>query len=367
MTKELLTLDDLTPEIEARIPQYLNDYTAGIYDGGRYNSFSEEAAAALINWNYEQAGFKKPVLLVAENPYEAQIYFNYIRANEEYYLPIIHLLYCLDNDLELDFLEDVFEDGKLDGKLRDKLYDKLDDNIQLEYLPDYLFTANIWSNAYGAYYKFIKDEFKIEIQELGMMLDSWNDLYQKSGVYSAIFSEYLCIVSKYPKKILIDENDEMHCVVGPAIEWGYDQQTTAFDCYYIHGRPIEKDVFEKALSGKLTQKEFISQSNDEIRSAWFEILGQEKMLNLLGAELVDSTQVVHRNGEIETIEFYRTKENLNTFRNEPYAWRKVTCPSTGTTYFTPTNPHLDTAIDVAKFHRPEWVPKSVDYAWYSRS
>ena len=48
------TLKDFTPKIQAKIPEYLKRYIAGIYDGGRYNGFKIENAEDLINWNYEK-------------------------------------------------------------------------------------------------------------------------------------------------------------------------------------------------------------------------------------------------------------------------------------------------------------------------
>jgi hypothetical protein len=201
--------------------------------------------------------------------------------------------------------------------------------------------------------------------EIGVVKNSDFEQFKSlllSGIYDMIQLDGFCIVSNLPTKILRDEAGRLHNLNGPAIEFkdGYAQ-------YYIHGRAIDDDIFNRAVSGQLTREEFISEKNDEIRSAYFELLGSERLMTLLGAELIDSCQIVHKNGEVETIEYYRTKEKLNLYRDEPYAWRKVICPSTGTTYFTPTNPRLKNAMEVAKFHRPEWVPTSIDYSWYSRS
>lgn len=90
------TLKDFTPEIQKKIPEYIKKYTLGIFDGGRYNSFDRKNAVELINWNYEKCNFKKPVVIVCENPYESQMFFNYIVANKEAVLPIIYLNYCLE-------------------------------------------------------------------------------------------------------------------------------------------------------------------------------------------------------------------------------------------------------------------------------
>ena len=76
------TLKDFTPEIQAKIPKYIEKYTRGVFDGGRYRDFKFENAEELIHFNYERCGYKKPVVLMAENPYEAQIMFNYLKSNK---------------------------------------------------------------------------------------------------------------------------------------------------------------------------------------------------------------------------------------------------------------------------------------------
>lgn len=77
------TLKDFTPEIQAKIPEYIERYTKGVFDGVRYNSFVKGNAEALINWNYEKCGYKKPDVLVAENLYESQLFFNYEESLEK--------------------------------------------------------------------------------------------------------------------------------------------------------------------------------------------------------------------------------------------------------------------------------------------
>jgi hypothetical protein len=79
------TLKDFTPEIQAKIPQYVNNALEGVFDGGRYNSFSLEKAEKAVNWNYEKCGYKKPVVIVAENIYESQIFFNYLKDNKSFH------------------------------------------------------------------------------------------------------------------------------------------------------------------------------------------------------------------------------------------------------------------------------------------
>jgi len=214
-----------------------------------------------------------------------------------------------------------------------------------------------WQSFYAFYDTFV--EFGI----IGGEFEKYHKLKDvtDTGIFSTIEFENAIIICEKP--IICHKNNKgMHCINGPAIKWrdGYCQ-------YYINGRKIDKTLFSKCLSGDITQQEFLNEENDERRSAMYMILGEEKIMTLLCAELVDETTVVHDNGDVEKIGYYRTKEKLNKFKNKPYAWRKVVCPSTGTTYLTPTDPDLKTALEVAKFHRPSFVPKSTDYKWYSRS
>lgn len=182
-----------------------------------------------------------------------------------------------------------------------------------------------------------------------------------TGIFLTIEFQYAVIICEKP--VFCKKNDKgMHCIDGPAIKWrdGYEQ-------YHINGRRIEKAWAKKCLSEQVTQHEFLSETNDEKRSAAYLLLGEEKMMKLLEAQLVDEVSITHENGETETIGYYKTKKSLNTFKRKPYAWRKVICPSTGTSYLTPTNPDLKSAMDVAKFHRPDFVPSNIPYSWFSRS
>src|SRR5208283_1641487 len=114
-----LTINDLTPEIKNKIPEYIEKYTIGIENGERYSNFKLEDAQALINWNYEKCGYKKPVIIVAENIYESQLLFNFIIANKEKYLPILYLIYSIKNGLNenINNFKEKLE-STLDSKLK---------------------------------------------------------------------------------------------------------------------------------------------------------------------------------------------------------------------------------------------------------
>jgi hypothetical protein len=417
------TLKDLTPEIQAKIPEYINKALLGVFDGGRYDSFIWENAYSCVKLQYEKCGYSPPIMLVAENPYEAQIMFNYVKnhpvwskvicslgevdfsqlysqldsqlysqlrsqLDSQLYSQLRSQLYSqLDSQLgsqlysqlrsQLDSQLDSQLRSQLDSQLRSQLYSQLDSQLgsqlysqlrsQLgEYNNAYLFTSNIWSLAYFAYYNFINKELKVS-GKIEKELEVFSSAYENSNIYNAIFSEALCVVSKFPKRVYRDSENRLHNPKGYAVGWGSLTDQTKFECYSIHGRNIPKNIAEIALNGELTKEVFTKEQNDEYRSAWYNYLGEEKMLDVLEATEVDRFIVTHNNDEQEVITLFKTKDNLNTVKNKPYAWLKRICPSTGNVYLTPTNPDFKSAEESAKFHRPDWVPLSLGYHWYSRS
>lgn len=327
--KSLITLNDFTPEIKAKIPEYIERAIEGVFDGGRYHNFNYDNAKAAVDNIYEFCGYKKPEVIVAENPYEAHM----------------------------------------------KYYDLLDEhNVdygnERKYVNMYLFALNVYSDSYYSYYKFIKDEFNVKVTGVAKRLDEFYNLQKKSGIYSAIFLQDVCIISKYPTKIHRDEENRLHNVEGVAVEWGSSKPEWEWKSYYIHGRNIDVDFFEKVKSGNYSKEEFIKETNEERKAAAYEIMGQEKFLKFIEAKKIDEGQFVHNDGNLETVELYKTDFTIPEIGNNPLAWVKFICPSTGTSYFIDVEPHhtdaREAAISTSPFYG-DGIENVDDYKYDKRS
>ena len=77
----------------------------------------------------------------------------------------------------------------------------------------------------------------------------------------------------------------------------------------------------------------------------YEVLGTEGIMTLLGAETVDAKEIHHANGDVETVELLKTKEVFTELENQPMAWVKMICPSTGTTYLQGVEPKYTDAVE----------------------
>ena len=199
-------------------------------------------------------------------------------------------------------------------------------------------------------------------------MDSFANLHENGNVYSAIFSELLCVVSKYPKKIHRNTSNNLHNNKGSAIEWGNLTELTKWDCYYINGRNVPADKWQLAKEDKITKEIWLQEKNEDIKAAWFEILGSEKVVEILGAEKIDSQMTVHANGELEEHILYKTPFILEEL-GEPLAWIKFVCPSTQSNYLISCNPKHNTAKDAVLDSCPfygEEISSFDDYKFNAR-
>jgi len=238
------------------------------------------------------------------------------------------------------------------------------------YNNSYLFTLNVYSNSYYTWFKFIKDEFNLPLT-IENDFEECFLLQRESGIYSAIFSEMVCIVSKYPKKVNRNLNNDLHSTSGIAIDWGYSSELTNFNSYYINGRNIPTELFNSVLNKKYTFEEFCLENNEDIKGGVIAIIkenfGNEELVKFLNAEVIDTKVFNHLSGHKETQKLWRTKNVINCLVNdkgeqgEYMSWYEITCPSTGTVYMLDTLPTFKKVDECAKFHRPSQIPKELEY------
>lgn len=188
--------------------------------------------------------------------------------------------------------------------------------------------------------------------------------------FSSIQLEDYCIVSRMPVSLSVQEDMTLHNLDGKSVEFpdGYGQ-------YYVHGRYVEKGIYEALTDPKAARHQFDSTQNEDIRGIISTVVqhrwGNEGLMDMLDAEVVDTMDIVHANGYVETQKLIKTKDVYSWARDSkgnrdvPLAWQQMTCPSTKTTYLIPTCPSFDTVLDSAKFTRPSQVPTEMPYTWQS--
>jgi len=240
--------------------------------------------------------------------------------------------------------------SQLDSQLYSQLYSQLDsqlysqldsqgDKKMYEYNSTYLFTSDIYSNVLLAWWDYMFSILKLDA-DIHEDFIEWRDLFVNSGVYQGIYSQMVCIISKYPVAIHRNSSGLLHNPNGSAVEWEDSWQN-----HFINGRSLPEWIWQKAANNEITKEIFIKETNSDIKGGIYEVLGQQKMMELLGAKEIDTRSIVHKNGDIETITLLKTKEKFAEIDNQPFAWVKMTCPSTGTQYLQGVEPHHKNALD----------------------
>jgi hypothetical protein len=132
------------------------------------------------------------------------------------------------------------------------------------------------------------------------------------------------------------------------------------------GNQLRGAIGEMALNGRVTRDVYNAENNQDTRAAWYEILGQEKMMGILEVVEIDRGTFVHNDASIEEVVLFKTKKSYPETGDNPYAWVRFICPSTGTNYLIDVEPHHTSAVEAAVSTSP-LVTSVDDYKFDDRA
>ena len=347
------TLEDLTPEIKAKISIYKDKCVKDLYSGVEFANYKREDIVEYIEKVYEIVKRKKPVIIIANDPID---YANKFRMlQNEKVLNKVNEAYEKKNDEKNTNNVDYFPE--IMSTVSDKYIDK-----SITVKSHFLFLASTYHRVYLMWYKFIQNEFKIEHNNVDLL--NWLYEHGNNNISRCYFTQMYVLVLRMPKYIKRNAVG-FHSTDGAAIEW------ENYKMYYINGRKLSANIFNSILDKKYTFDEFMAETNEDTKAAVITLItekfGSYELSQFLGATLVNESTITHDSGITETMKLWKTNKtfsflsDINGNSNQPYAWLELKCPSSGSIYFISTSPHFMTAIESAKFHRPNQVPIELDY------
>ena len=216
--------------------------------------------------------------------------------------------------------------------VRDSVRDSVGDSVR-KCFNEYSSYISILNYGWVAFYDFFN---KINVFD-NFKYNQYKKLL-KSGVFNAY--EYENIVFAIQPPVYIERNTQgnLHSTTTAAVKF-----KDGNNYYFINGRSIPSWVIEE--KDAITKEKFINETNSDIKGAIYEVLGTEGMMKMLGAEVIDTKNIHHANGEEEIVELLKTKDTFPELDNMPLAWIKMICPSTGTTYLQGVEPKYTDAIE----------------------
>lgn len=363
------TLEDLTPEIRQRIPMWKDKCTVDLYAGKEYAEWKREYTFDYMKYVYKLCERNTPIVVVANTLTEYRKFFNIIfneKINHGMENKVVGYFDAPRTDDEIAAYSEAFENEVRElAKNENGKYTDEDLNTTPNY--HWISITSEYSRVYLTWYKFIKDEFSLPCTK-AKELDDLYEMVNKASIAKVYVCENIVLVLRMPSKIL--RNDiGLHNTT--SAEGAIQYPGEAY--HYINGRRMPDWIFEKYFSGKLTFDDFNDVTDEDVRAGIIQIVkdneGNSGLMKFLNAVEVDSRTLVHSNGNSETVKLYKTRDSYEFLQdhlgntNVPYAWTSMVCPSTGTEYLVDTSAAFDSVLDSIKFHRPEFVPVSLDYDW----
>ena len=226
-----------------------------------------------------------------------------------------------------DSVGDSVKDSVMDS-VRDSVWDSVGDSVN-----EYSSYIDLSNYGWVSFYDFFE---KINL------LDNFNFKQYKKLIRSNVFNayEYENYVFAIQPPVYIETNlaGRLHSTTQAAVQF-----RDGSEYYFINGRSIPAWIVNDKSS--ITKERFMKETDADIKGAIYESIGQQGMLDLLGAKVVDRREIVHANGDREVVELLKTNDLFKEIDNQPFAWVSMCCPSTGTHYLQGVEPHHTNAIE----------------------
>lgn len=287
------TLEDLTPEILAKIPLYKEKCVKELYNGTEYANWKREYTVDYIEYIYKLCDKSKPVVIIANNIEEYKRLYNLLfndKLNEEY-TKLVNYLYELKNNLikPKDDKDDAYLENDLCERIKHDLSNFTGSDMEKILVENYitpqqhwLFLCSEYSRVYLMWYYFLHKEFDIELSE---HLETLTWLYEnvnKANIAKAFFCERVCLVLRMPSKIIRNEVG-FHSVDEGAIQY------PNLNMYYVNNVRLTEELFNKLSKKEYTFEDFVSEPNEEIKAACLEFyrqkFGDEYMFNFISKNM----------------------------------------------------------------------------------
>ncbi len=347
------TLEDFTDEIKAKIPEY----QAKCMD----LSGTKENSIKYINRIYELAKEERPLVFFAKNPVEYRVLFELIPdilGGKSTQLST-SLYTSLDTSLSTSL------DDSLSTRLRTRLRTSLDTSLstsldaslrKAKIRSYWAWYCSVYSRVYLTWYKFIQDEFKIK-HELKDTLDELYELSINSNLSRCWFTKAYVLVLETPTDVKFNTNNQLHNVHGAAYTFNGEHPV-----YYVIGREISRDTFDKVTKKELTATEFFKFKNEEEKSAIIvmmqELHGDTYVFDFFKSVMSEVDSYVDKKDE-RYLEGTTRGMNVGVYtlfkgsvEGVDISYVRCYCPSTDRIFFLGVEPKYTTAKDaIASLYR----------------
>lgn len=109
----------------------------------------------------------------------------------------------------------------------------------------------------------------------------------KSNIFYLIAMDDICVISRPPVHLRVDENGRMHSTTESAMKYA-----DGFELFFVKGINFSKKLFEFAFLNKMSAKDILNIENVEQRAVVIDHYGIDYIIDQLNAKILDTHEAV---------------------------------------------------------------------------
>ena len=310
-------INNLSKEQELAIIPHRDKWLNKIFNYELYNSKTTESIISSMKELYKFCNLKEPLVIILDSPLGCQYMANII-----------------DN---------------IENNVKNNVGDNIENNVKniIKKYYDFSYYINYSDFGWLSFYEYfllntnIIDNYKEKLNLLISFVEH---------SFMSIQLEEICIVSKYPNKIIRNNNNLLHNINESAISFadGYEQ-------HYFNGIYLTPELFESLCNKTYTFEQWSLETNEEIKSLvlafYEEKFGGEFIFRFLSTYLKEIHTYIDKKSDkymknttkgMNLGVYSLFKGNIN---NIDIAYVRCYCPSTDRMFFLGVNPENNNAKD----------------------
>ena len=234
-------------------------------------------ATKYINWLYKFCGLEKPLIIFLDSPLGAQYGANMIGGSQVRSQVRSQVWGQVEDQVEDQVMNQMINQviSQVWSQVWSQVRDQVMGQVRLDKLQvyDFAYYGSVWDYGWVSFYDYFRKIGKVKLSAFNNFV-----FLLKAGIYDMIQLDKVCIVSDMPSKIHRDERNRLHNLSGPAIEW-----RDGYYLYFANGVAVPEKII--LHPEKLTKKDWMNQSNLEVRRVIQEQMGSQ-FVEKIGGKLL---------------------------------------------------------------------------------
>ena len=244
-------LESLNPEQIALMDVVRQEYI-DLCDRGTHGHDHGKARAAAL-WLYQQAGKQEPRIIVYDSPRSALLAL-------------------------IAIVQGAAVGASVWDSVRASVWDSIGASVGASVWA--FWCSGCWDYSWCAFYNYFTRQGIV----IHPKFDEYDRIVARSGMWSALACESLCIVAMMPTAVCRDDQHRLHSATGCAVTFG-----DGYGQHYIHGVFFVPELYRSIIDMSIGVPGILRLQNVEQRMAALKHVGAEYILQQCDARLVDSS------------------------------------------------------------------------------